>query len=344
MRIRSELIRFLAFALVAILCGLVLLQVLTRTALGAKTSYSAQFVNASGVESGDLVRVAGVAVGQVKDVGIDKGNLVRVDFDVKEDLELTDATTVAVRYENLLGDRYLQLAQPPGKGTRLAPESVIAPNRTTPALDLDVLLNGFKPLFAGLDGQEINELAENIVQTLQGRAGTVEQLLARTGALTNALADKDESIGTLVTNLNVVLAHLDEKDSELRGTLTQLQLLVSGLAKDRDPIGQAVASIGQMTVSLEDLLRPIRPALRTDIERARLVTAIVNRNEGEVRRILVDVPRALEILNRVGSHGALFNFYLCGVNLRIDGPSGPMTIPGMAANSSSKRCQPLEAQ
>lgn len=344
MRIRSELIRFLVFSLVALLCGLLLLQVLTRARVGDTDHYSAQFANASGIEGGDLVRVAGVVVGQVKNVDIDEGNLVRVDFEVENDLRLTDATEVAVRYENLLGDRYLQLAQRPGKGVPLSAETVIPTSRTSPALDLDVLLNGFKPLFAGLDGAQVNELAENIVQTLQGRSGTVEQLLSRTGALTNAIADKDAAIGTLVTNLNVVLAHLDENDSQLRGTLTQLQRLVSGLAKDRDPIGQAVTSLGRMTVSLEDLLRSIRPALRTDIERTRLVTAIVNRNAEEVQRILVDVPRALQILNRVGSHGALFNFYLCGVNLRIDGPSGPMEIPGMKANSSSKRCQPLEDQ
>jgi len=342
MSIRSELTKLLVFVLVAGACGLVLVQVLSRSRVGPSDSYRAIIANASGLESGDLVRVSSVVVGQVDSVGIGEGNNIEIGFHLAADQPVTDATRLLVRYENLLGDRYVELSQEPGQGTALEPGAVIPLERTVPALDLDVLLNGFKPLFAGLEPEQVNELATSIVQTLQGRAGTVEQLLARTGALTNGIADRDESIGRLVDNLNIVLATLDSNDSQLRGTVTQLQQLVTGLAKDRDPLGHAVSGINAMTVSMSGLLAAVRPSLKTDLQRARLVAAIVNRNEKELRSLLKDIPRALQILSRVGSHGAFFNFYLCGVDLRITGPNGPIDVPSLRSNSSTERCKPLE--
>jgi phospholipid/cholesterol/gamma-HCH transport system substrate-binding protein len=342
MRIRSELTKLLVFVVIAGLFGILLVQVLSRSRVGPSESYAAVLANASGLEEGDLVRVAGVEVGQVDSVEIGAGNQVKVGFHLAKGQSVTDATRLFVRYENLLGDRYVELSQEAGAGTDLRPGAVIPLERTSPALDLDVLLNGFKPLFAGLEPQQVNELATSIVDTLQGRAGTVEQLLERTGSLTNTIADRDASIGNLVDSLNVVLGTLDRNDSQLRGTVTHLQRLVSGLARDRNPIGQAVVGINRMTISLTDLLAAVRPSIKTDLQRSRLVAAIVNRNEGELRSLLEDIPRALQILSRVGSHGAFFNFYLCGVRLRVSGPNGPVDLPGMTANNHSRRCKPLE--
>lgn len=344
MRIRSELIKLTVFiAVSAVFLGL-LVSTLTRAQFGPTSTFNARLVDASGLENGDLVRVAGVQVGQVEEVAVDTGNEIEVKFSLSEDQKLTDRTQVFVRYENLLGDRYLELSQEPGEGSELSPGDTIPRSRTHPALDLDVLLNGFKPLFAGLDPQQVNELATNIVSTLQGRAGTVQQLLRRTGSLTSTLADRDVVIGDLVDNLNVVLGSLNANDAQLRGTVTQLQQLVSGLAEDRKIIGDAVVGINRLTVSVSGLLAEIRPSLKTDIARTRLVAAIVERNIPELRSLLADIPDALEILSRVGSHGAFFNFYLCGVSLRITGPDGPIDVPGLKANNTDARCQPLEEQ
>jgi phospholipid/cholesterol/gamma-HCH transport system substrate-binding protein len=343
MRIRSELLKLTAFVVVAALFGVLLVLTLTRARIGPSDAFHARIENASALEEGDLVRVAGVQVGQVDAVRIGDRNQIEIDFHVDDGHRPTDRTLLFVRYENLLGDRYIELTQEPGQGTPLEPGDTIPVERSEPALDLDVLLNGFKPLFAGLEPQQVNELASNIIATLQGRAGTVQQLLERTGSLTSTLADRDQVIGDLVDSLNIVLSTLNRNDDQLRGTVTQLQRLVSGLAGDRKVIGEAVVGINDMTVSLTGLLRQVRPALRTDIQRARLVAAIVSRNGPELRSLLHDIPNALEILSRVGSHGALFNFYLCGVSLRVTGPNGPLDIPGIDANSSDDRCKPLEA-
>ena len=90
-----------------------------------------------------------------------------------------------MRYKNLIGDRYLELSGGSnGRGTTLQPGATIPASRTSPALDLDTLLNGFKPLFAGLDPKQINAVSSEIVQVFQGESGTIGTLLATVSSLT----------------------------------------------------------------------------------------------------------------------------------------------------------------
>lgn len=88
---------------------------LARSSIGiAKTDYSANFTDVTGLQPGDLVKVAGVDVGQVQDVAMTDGNQIRVDFDVRDDQPVTGSTKVLVRYENLIGHRFLELADRAG--------------------------------------------------------------------------------------------------------------------------------------------------------------------------------------------------------------------------------------
>ncbi len=100
-----------------------------------------------------------------------------------------------MRYKNLIGDRYLELSDGNGQGNPLPDGATIPAQRTSPALDLDTLLNGFKPLFTGLDPTQINAVSTEIIQVFQGESGTVSSLLTTVGALTSTLADRDQLIG-----------------------------------------------------------------------------------------------------------------------------------------------------
>ena len=114
------------------------------------TGYSAIFSNSSGLRAGQFVRASGVEVGKVKDVKlIEGGSKARVDFDVERSLELFEESTASVRYLNLIGDRYLELKR--GDSDRRMPSGGTIPvERTEPALDLDALIGGFRPLFRAL--------------------------------------------------------------------------------------------------------------------------------------------------------------------------------------------------
>ena len=77
-----------------------------------------------------------------------------------------------MRYLNLVGDRFLELIDGPGS-TRLMPQGGQIPvDRTTPALDLDLLVGGLKPVIQGLNPQDVNALTAALLQVFQGQGGT----------------------------------------------------------------------------------------------------------------------------------------------------------------------------
>ena len=337
MRVRSEAIKLTIFVtLGASVAGLLYLT-LGRVTIGPTNEYSAMMSDVSGLESGDVIRVAGVRVGQVDGLSVRSGNQVEVKFHVDEGQTLTDHTQVLVRYENLLGDRYLELAQQPGEGAPLPEGAEIPLARTTPALDLDVLLNGFKPLFQGLEPQEVNKLATNLIATLQGQGGTVQSLLAQTASFTNGLANDDQVIGSLISNLDVVLGSLDSRDQQLRQTIGQFRGLISGLADDREPIGESVTSINRLAATLDELYREVREPLTETVDSTRATTRILNENSKSLASILKSLPPAYQLLDRVGSHGNFFNFFLCSVQVLVSNPTGGV-IKSPVVNSTVERC------
>ncbi len=97
-----------------------------------------------------------------------------------------------------------------------------------------MLFNGFQPLFQALNPEQVNELSMNLVQVLQGEGGTVQGLLAKTASLTNTLADRDQLIGQVVTNLGQTLDTVDQRHQ-------QLNTLVSRAARAGWPTWPATA-------------------------------------------------------------------------------------------------------
>jgi len=335
--VRGDAIRLTIFGLVGVLTAGLLYLTLGEIRLGPSNSFQVEMDDVSGLESGDVVRVAGVRVGQVDGLDVIGGNKVLVSFHVEDDQELTDKTEVLVRYENLLGDRYLELQQPPGTGSPLEPGTTIPASRATPALDLDVLLNGFRPLFRGLQPDQVNELATNLIATLQGRGGTVQSLLEQTGALTNGLADDSKAITSLIDNLNVLLGSLDSRDTQLRQTIGEFRRLVTGLAEDRDPITTSVVAINQMASQLTGLFTSARGPFKSTVIAVDQLARLLNTNTKTLNKVLDSLPAAYQVLDRIGSHGSFFNFYLCAAQVRISGPNGqPITTP--VVRSQVERC------
>ena len=337
MKIRGDAIRLTVFGVVGALTAGLLYLTLGEIRLGPSNDYRVEMTDVSGLEAGDLVRVAGVRVGQVDGMDVVEDNKVLVSFHVESDQQLTDRTQVLVRYENLLGDRYLELRQQPGEGQDLDPGSTIPASRATPALDLDVLLNGFRPLFRGLQPDQVNELATNLITTLQGQGGTVESLLQRTASLTNGLADDSDAITSLIDNLNVLLGSLDSRDAQLRQTITQFKDLVTGLAEDRDPITTSVVAINGMAAELSELFSRARGPFSSTVIAVDRLARLLNTNTKTLNKVLDSLPAAYQTLDRIGSHGTFFNFYLCSVQIKISGPDGrPIKTP--AVKSQVERC------
>jgi phospholipid/cholesterol/gamma-HCH transport system substrate-binding protein len=323
----GPLIKFGLFALVTIAATALLAATIVNVSYTPKDTYHAVFSDVTGLETGDDIRVAGVRVGEVEGIRIKDRTLAEVTFTVTADRPLLTSTHAVVRYRNLVGQRYVSLTEGTGDGTtRLRPGGTIPLSRTQPALDLNALLNGFKPLFAALSPGDVNQLATEIIQTLQGEGGTVNSLLAHTASLTTTLADRDRLIGSVIDNLNTVLDTLDKRGSRFSGLLTQLRRVISGLSADRKPIGESLTGIGSLTQVTSGLLKDARPPLKDDIAGLRDLTGTLDKNQNTVEGVLKRLPNKLDKLTGTASYGSWFNFYLCDFDGRIVLPKTKQVI------------------
>src|ERR1700729_2512645 len=218
--------RVVAFTVASLAFVFILVTVFGQFRFDTRTSYSAVFSNVSGLKGGNFVRIAGVEVGKVSDLKLEKDGTVHVNFAIDEGLRLTEGTKASVRYENLIGDRYLALEDGPGPPRRLQPGATIPLARTSPALDVDALIGGFRPLFRALDPDQVNALSGQLLRVFQGQGGTIASVLAQTSALTTTLAGRDDLIGQVITNLNTVLGTFAERDGQFAEGLDRLSQLV----------------------------------------------------------------------------------------------------------------------
>jgi phospholipid/cholesterol/gamma-HCH transport system substrate-binding protein len=316
----SSLVKLVIFAVVTMLATGVLAATIGNIRLGGTTSYSALFTDVTGLQKGDDVRIAGVRVGEVDGIDVADGPkriLARVTFNVDSDRTLPQSTHALIRYRNLVGQRYVALSEGAGSSRALTEHGTIPLRQTTPALDLTVLFNGFKPLFAALNPEDVNAFAMEIIKTLQGEAGNVNSLLTHTASLTSTLADRDAVIGRTIDNLNAVLGTVDQRDRQLSTLILELQRFVSGLAEDREAIGASLTSIAGLAESTAGLVEDARPAVRDDVRELGEVSKNLDDSKELVAETLQRLPGKLNTITRTATYGSWFNFYLCDFSGRV---------------------------
>lgn len=321
----SAAIKLGIFALASLLMLWTLAATLGNLSFGTSMSeYRAELTSATGLVPGDDVRVAGVIVGQVDEVEVTEAGRARVTFSV-QDVPLTVDSRAHINYLNLIGNRYLSLERGPADAELLPEGGTIPVSHTRPALDLNALLDGFQPLFTALTPKDVNNLALDVVQTMQGEGGTIESLLTHVASLTSSLADRERVVDSLITNLNGVLGTLDRHQTELTNFVVQMRRFVGGLAGDRKVIGEALTHINGLSDATADLLRAARPPLKGDIDQLRRLSAtlVEPKNKKELDHTLTYIPEKMARINRTATYGSWFNYYLCDLSGRIRLPDLP---------------------
>jgi phospholipid/cholesterol/gamma-HCH transport system substrate-binding protein len=341
---RGTLVKVGIFTAVMVLVAAGLVVVFGEFRFASGNTYHANFSNASRLKSGQDVRIAGVPVGTVTDIKLAPDNSVNVTFDVNNRYQLYTSTRAMVRYENLVGDRFLEITSGPGDLRKLPPGGTINRDHTEPALDLDALLGGLRPVLKGLDGNKVNEVSNAVIELLQGQGGALSQMLSSTSSFTTDLAARDQLIGDVITNLNTVLKTVDEKGTQFDASVDQLQQLISGLAAGSDPIASAIAPLASAETDLTDMLQKGRRPVQGVIENLRPLAAKLDERKQDVNKVIEPLAENYLRLNALGAYGSFFNIYYCSIRMKINGPAGSdILIPfGGPPDPSKGRCAPAK--
>lgn len=337
---RRTLINVAVFTMAMVLVAAGLIVVFGQFRFASSNQYHATFTEASRLKSGQDVRIAGVPVGSVSAVTLNPDNTVDVAFDVDKRYQLYTSTRAVVRYENLVGDRYMEITSGPGELQKLPAGSTLSTANTQPALDLDALLGGLRPVLKGLDGNKVNEVSNAVIELLQGQGGAIQNMLASTSSFSQNLAARDQLIGDVITNLNTVLGTIDEKGEQFNASVDELQKLITGLAENRDPIAGAIAPLASAENDLTEMLKASRRPLQGVIENARPLMQRMDERKADINKVIEPLAENYMRLNGLGAYGAFFNIYYCSIRMKINGPAGSdILIPfGGPPDPSKGRC------
>ncbi|HTT86751.1 MAG TPA: MCE family protein [Acidimicrobiales bacterium] len=325
--LRRTVVKVALFTAISLVITSIVISSLLDVNTQPATGYLAAFSNASGLQPGDTVRIAGVEVGKVSSVTL-QDNHALVSFSVDDTQHLTTTTAAAIHFENLLGQRFLAVV--PGKpGGRPLPAGGLIPlARTTPAIDLTAVFDGFQPLFSALSPDQVNQLAGSIIDVFQGESGTVSDIVAQTAALTNNLADRQQVIDTLLNSLSSLLNTVGVHDSQLGQLIGSFDTLASGLANSRGQIGSAIDNVASAESTTSNLLNEAQPTLNEDIQSLSGAVSSLSANQKGLDGVLQNFPGLLSTLTKIQSSGNWINVYLCNLTVDVNGQLDISLIPG----------------
>ncbi|MFF3571577.1 MCE family protein [Nocardia jiangxiensis] len=347
MKERRAAIGFTVFGLAALLVTVMMWNTLSRTISGATDSYSATFTDVLGLRPGDDVRMAGVRVGKVDTIAAVRDPASRkyvasVHFRVQRDQHLYHDTKALVRYQNLIGQRYVAL-EPGTKGapTLLLPGGSIPLAQTEPSFDISTLLNGFEPLFETLDPAQVNDLTSTLIQALQGNDVSLSAFITQAAGLAGDFQRRDAILTDIIGNLSAVMKSLAARGDQLETLITQTRALVGGLYQQGKSLLSSTEQIAGATNSLEQLVTRIQPQIALAQDSAHDALTMLLSHGAQLDQAAVDLPALLSDAGGASQDSASVSAYVCSLDISLYGillPRGILTQIG--GNSHSAVCRP----
>lgn len=319
MRLARTITGFSVFAVLAIVLTFTIWSTLQRSVPGGTETYSATFTDVMGVRVGDDVRMAGVRVGRVDSIEFESDYKARLVLRVEDRQRLTDTTKALVRYQNLIGQRYIALLPGEEKGAEVPPGSHIPVERTEPSFDVSALLSGFEPLFSVLQPDQINSLSDTLIQALQGDGVSLSALITQAAELATTFGERDEILGAVISNLSSVLAGLANRSQELETLITQTRGLMDALYAEGETLKSSVDTVARATDSLTGLITTVKPDIALAQNEATTAVELLLLNGASLDQAAVELPNVLNSLARFTGNGAYGNAYICSLDVSLWG-------------------------
>ncbi|OBB17713.1 mammalian cell entry protein [Mycobacteriaceae bacterium 1482268.1] len=314
MRFKAPLIGLSLFMAVAMVLTWLVYVTLRRDVAGGTTPYAAVFNDVYGLREGDDVRMAGVRVGRVEGIEL-QGRQAKVSFVLQGDQHVYGNTVASVTYQNIVGQRYLQLSLGrDGIASMLAPGSTIPIEHTDPSFDVGTLLNGYEPLFSVLNPKDADNLTKGVIQSLQGDDASIATLISQTSTLTDAFAGRDETLGTMITGLNRVMDNLAQQNDNLDKVIGQTHQVVADLDQRRPALVASTGSVARVTSRLSAISDEVTPALNEMVTRQPGFSRHLVEIEPQLAFTGANLPLMLKGLARTTNEGAFASAYACDLN------------------------------
>lgn len=306
----ARILRMGAITLVLLVLTLVASFNLGKMPGFAGTTYQAVFSDASGLREGNMVQVAGIRSGKVRDLEV-TGDRVLVTFDVDPGVEFGTTSRASVEVLNLLGEKYLELA-PDGPGQH--PEDEPIPlERTDAAYDIVGVLGDLTTTTEGIDVPQLRKAVNTIADTVDSAGPGLQQSLTGLSRLSRSVASRDQQLEKLLSSSRSVSKVLADTSDELVDLMAEGRLVFDEITKRRQAIHRLLVSARTMARELRGLAEDNQEQIQPALDELDQVLTMLNNKDEQLKKTIAAAGPYAEILSNIIGTGPWFDAYV--VNL-----------------------------
>jgi virulence factor Mce-like protein len=268
--------------------------------------YTAEFLQAASLETGNRVTIAGIEVGHVAGVKLD-GDHVEADVMVRNNIHLGADTKAAIKVATILGSRYLELVP---DGPDALPNKTISLAHTEVPYDLQSLLNDATNTFDQVDSDQFAQSLTVLGKQLDGLPALVPQAMANLHALSSIIADRRDQLGTLLKSTQQIANTLWSQQADLGNLTDQAQDLIGALVARQDAFHAMLHALTNLVDSLDKIVVNDRPMLDDMLTNLRELTNMVGQHDDLFRNVLQIAPVPIRESADATGYGPLVEFNL----------------------------------
>jgi phospholipid/cholesterol/gamma-HCH transport system substrate-binding protein len=272
------------------------------------SDYSAYFAEAGGIKPGSDVRVSGLGVGRVSGIHLE-ATKVRVDFTVRNGVELGDRTEAAIKVETVLGTKMLELT-PRGDGQL---RGTIPIERTTSPYDLPTALGDLTTTISGLDTSQLSSSLTTLAQTFSDTPPHLKLALEGVARFSDTLNTRDAELRNLLANANKVTGVLAKRSDQIASLVVNTNALLAELLSQRDSVDALMNNLTAVSHQISGLVNDNRTQLKPAVDKLNGVLGILDNRKQELQRTLYLLRRYAMSFGEVLGSGPFFKASL--VNL-----------------------------
>jgi phospholipid/cholesterol/gamma-HCH transport system substrate-binding protein len=309
------LIKVLVFAAIAGLMTVALGVKLANSRLFADTyELQAEFEDATGILLNDAVKLAGVDVGRVQGAEIEDGKAI-ITFNIDKDVELPKDSTIAIRWRNVLGQRFVYVY--PGDDDEVwEPDDRIPVSQTEDVNDIGTFINRVGPVLKAIDPDEANAFLDAMNTALEGNEQDVRQLLDDGAKLAETLANEDIEIKGLIKSSSRIMGAYASQEEALGGIFDNLDGVGTMLRRRITDVNTLVTDFATVQRQLNQLVTENRSNIDASIASLDSVANILARNRDNLAKTLHTMPLGVISYQQTSSWGEFFNVRLIALTVQ----------------------------
>ena len=295
--------------------------------IGEKT-IDAEFEQAAGMTAGQKIRVAGIEVGQVKDLKLD-GNRVLATFSIEKGLELGADATAEIKMATILGTQYVALD--PGNPDNGKLEGRLL--NTKVPFSLAKVVNESDPRYENqfdrleqIDTKQLAQSLEVLNQQFSDPAACPEEVnadnppdepalcaklisqsLDSVGVLAGIISERKDQFDALLKNLDQVSTVLSDNRNGVLVVITQGQQIAERVMQRQTLIRELLNNVATLSGQLEEMGLENDNQLGGLIQQLNTLSEGLDKNRDQLARLLQIFPVTARQANNAFGDGNYVN-------------------------------------